>query len=185
MNLQSQTLKAASKNIAVVKNVEIASDAVTANIYSGDQEKRVPDPITFILDNSGGVAVKKFMVGDPIGIIAEEFGLTVFAPTSGTANPAMFKEMNKTRTLIIGAISMEAENSTLQFGQKVTQYSADIDGLASKKTFNLNASKSNQTRNEKQMILNTNFLLNTVTGVTFDVMADEVVSITLSFVYSD
>lgn len=185
MSVQSQTLKAASKNIAVVKNVEIASDAVTANIYSGDQEKRVPDPITFTLDNSGGATVKTFMLGDPIGLIAAEFGLTVFAPTSGTTDPAMFKEMNKTRTLIIGAISYEAENSTVQFGQKVTQYSADIDGLASKKGFNLNASKSNQTRNDKQMILNTNFLLNPLSGVTFDVMPAEVVTLTLSFVYSD
>lgn len=181
---QAQTLNAANPNITLVTNLQPNTGGPVNNLYTPDQARQVPGPVTFTLTAPAGGGNKTFMFGDPYGIIAAGLNLTAEIPTSmsGSATPAMFKDMLRSRSLVVGQLNYQASVSAEQFNQDIIQASSDIDGSITTHPMNLHALMRNDTDNDKLKTINVNLLLNSTNAFYVNVLEGETVVITASFV---
>lgn len=106
------------------------------------------------LDNTDGIAVKTFVIGDPDGMIAHNTGKTLEEPTGGSTSPAAFKKSCE-RGYVIRRINYQTTLSANQFSRPFALVSADVSGNSSSKPMNVAGAKRPNNFNDKLLILDT------------------------------
>jgi len=90
--------------------------------------RRMPSAFTAVFDNSGGGAPVMYGLGDPAGMVAAKFGLTLTAPTSITGlSVAAFQASLGYAPILIKGFNYESTDGKVQFSQRFQFADADLD----------------------------------------------------------
>lgn len=79
-------------------------------------------------DNSGGGSEVTYVVGDPIGLIAELSDKTLVVPSSGTISPTIFNKYIGERGYMISSMNITVSDESMWIANFLTIVSTNISG---------------------------------------------------------
>lgn len=155
--------------------------APASNGYSSSRTA-MPQAFTYVLDNSGGAGVLRYVMGDPNGAVAAALGATYTQPTSafGTTVAALQASFISRRVAIV-AINYAATSGPTQFGSTFQYVQADVDGQFGGQPINLNQFIRNDANNPNLQTLqfDSAYDLYDLSAFALDVEAGQIATITL------
>lgn len=160
-----------------LESISRSSSVVSKNVNQGS----LPKPASFRVTLTPGGADKKFIIGDPLGLIAAiNSGITYTEPTSGTIAPAALKAVLQNKTVISG-FSIESSVSASQLATNPVLVSGEMDGNAQTRIIDLSTAKRNDAQNDKLLTIDLSenpIVLDKFRAFTLDVVSGETVNIT-------
>jgi len=170
--------------VADTSKANISGSQVDMGMFLG-QVPRLP-AITYTLDNSGGGAVVRYVIGDPTTMIAQLVatgGVTVDNP-SAVQGQAGLVVPNKNFFfgvgIIFGSINFQTSSTPNQFAQQFKTYITNMAGEVSSESLNLASATRNSAFNFNLLTLTGQFYLDIHRGIVIDVLAGEEVNVTMS-----
>lgn len=98
----------------------------------------MPTSLSFVLDNSGGVATKDYKIGDPDTWVLLAAGLAgVAADSTSGISAAAFANVIGQAPMTVQAINYRATSGAVQFSKPFKYITADVDGSATVKPVNM------------------------------------------------
>lgn len=109
---------------------------------------RMPSSITFTLDNSAGVAVATYVIGDPNGLVQGALGVTWTQPTTVQGSTvAAVQESFSTMPVLVKGINYASTSGAVQFSQLFAFCEADVNGFFNRSPININEFLRNDAQN--------------------------------------
>lgn len=98
----------------------------------------MPTSLSFVLDNSAGIAVKDYKIGDPDGWLLPLIGITaVDADRTSGIPAAAFNKVIAQAPLTVLAINYRSTSGAVQFSEPFQYIVGDVDSSATKKPVNM------------------------------------------------
>lgn len=139
--------------------------------------------ITYTLDNSGGAELKRFIIGDPTGMIAARDGGTLVNPDKVQGNASL---VTPNKNFYYGVkskftrIQYEVSVGASQFSNIFEHRVANIAGVVFPTQISVGEAKSNVQQNDKLLTLTGEYDLDISSAYILEVAAGETVVLTCS-----
>ncbi len=168
----------------------ISSNVIGSEVRMGDFLNQVPrmPAISYTLDNSAGIAIQRYLIGDPTGMIAvliDTIGGGVVNPDLVQGN-ALFVSPNKNFFFSVGlvysSINYLTSSDEAQFSQPFKLITVNSAGEISSEGVNMASAQRNSQFNNLLLTLTGEYMLDVHRGIQVDVLAGE--KVTLTFVVS-
>lgn len=168
-----------------VRTTGITNFGAVADSAGQSNSLGMPSSITFALDNSAGVAVKGYRIGDPQDwvVAANGFAGTVQPDRSSGISGANFAYAVTQAPMTVIGINYSATSGAVQFSQPFFFCSADVNGSGLKKPMNIAEYQRNTQYNDNLMTLRFEnpFRLDWNTGFYILAGIGQLVNVTLMF----
>lgn len=133
---------------------------------------------TYLLNNSGGGAAVNYLMFDSNGFFANNSGLAVSAPTSGSSSVAGIKAMTAVAPLILKGYNYQVTASANQFNNDLKIVRGDADGSYYVKPIPTAQAKRNTQYIATLLTFETAIYIDSFSGLLLTVNAGETVSLT-------
>lgn len=193
MNGQVRIIDTRSKESSIAKSAQLlqskaevntappSSNAAVVNIDGGTQ---FMPSFAVTLNNSAGMVTKKYVIGDPTGLIASLAGGGYSAADSGSVTPSLMNLTFNRGVVLVGVINYETTVGVAQFAASFKSAKVEIDGTLT--PFNyasaISAARRNTAFNAKLLTvtLNEPLVLSTFSALLVEVIAGETVILTFT-----
>lgn len=138
-----------------VRSTGITNFGAVAKAEGQGPSTGMPTSLSLVLDNSAGVAVKLYRIGDPDGWIlpAGGFAGAVDADRTNGISAIAFGRAVGQAPMTVQAINYRATSGAVQFSQPFFYITADVDASATKKPVNVSQYQRNTAQDPNLMTL--------------------------------
>lgn len=182
--MEARAVKTLDPNVKV-RTTGITNFGAVADAQGQTMGVGMPNSLSLILDNSGGVAAKAYRIGDPNNWSVATAGFTgaVDPDRSSGIAPAAFAQTTTQAPVSIVGINYSATSGAVQFAEPFFWVQADVDGSALKKPVNIAEYQRNTQYNANLMTLRFDqpFRLDWNTGFYISAGIAQIVTVTLMF----